>query len=357
MSFGDHARHPHPRVSHDLVEVAGRVPVTEVRGPPAQEPIDVLTRSTSTEQQQPAPVGQLPDPVADMLHGLVRGPASEEHNALAPATTLTAHQPVMKAQEIDPSTAHLSAARSGSWPPSVPDRARPAVRVSRARAASACSRDRHITTDVVGVTNQHPVLTDVPRPVEPVQVDVRQHGEIDPALRVPVTDRRTCPSSITPARSIARRSLSTAWSQTRSSTACINSSMRDRLETRRRCPSRPPIVVPRQDSSIDHLQGIMRRALRVETRSCTPTCPPRRPARARSSQRPARSDRGPRNRQRPALSRSPGLGINTRRAAAADSRPSRSPQPARPRRRSMPYSSTPARVTLSMPGHRCCGAP
>ena len=47
-------------------------------------------------------------------------------------------------------------------------------------------------------------------------------GEITPPCGVPVTGRRTCPSSITPARSIARSSFRTAWSQTRSSTACIN---------------------------------------------------------------------------------------------------------------------------------------
>jgi len=37
-----------------------------------------------------------------------------------------------------------------------------------------------------------------------------------------VTDRRTCPSLITPARNIARSNLSTDWSLTHSCTARIN---------------------------------------------------------------------------------------------------------------------------------------
>ncbi len=45
-----------------------------------------------------------------------------------------------------------------------------------------------------------------------------------PPCGVPVTDRRTCPSLITPARNIARRSLRTDWSLTRSCTARIKPS-------------------------------------------------------------------------------------------------------------------------------------
>jgi hypothetical protein len=29
MAFGDNTRQPHPRVSHDLVEVSGRIPISE----------------------------------------------------------------------------------------------------------------------------------------------------------------------------------------------------------------------------------------------------------------------------------------------------------------------------------------
>ena len=47
-------------------------------------------------------------------------------------------------------------------------------------------------------------------------------GVITAPCRVPVTGRRTCPSSITPARSITRRRFRTGWSHTRSSTARIN---------------------------------------------------------------------------------------------------------------------------------------
>ena len=47
-------------------------------------------------------------------------------------------------------------------------------------------------------------------------------GVAGPPCGAPVTSRRTCPPCMTPARSIARRSVKTAWSLTRSSTACIN---------------------------------------------------------------------------------------------------------------------------------------
>jgi len=49
-------------------------------------------------------------------------------------------------------------------------------------------------------------------------------GVITPPCGVPVTCLRTTPSLITPARSITRSSLSTDWSQTRSSIVCINRS-------------------------------------------------------------------------------------------------------------------------------------
>src|SRR5215218_10985013 len=47
-------------------------------------------------------------------------------------------------------------------------------------------------------------------------------GEATPPCGVPVTGRRTDPSSSTPARSIARRSFNRPWSLTRSSTAATN---------------------------------------------------------------------------------------------------------------------------------------
>lgn len=52
---------------------------------------------------------------------------------------------------------------------------------------------------------------------------IRQQRRDHPALRVPVTDRRTCPSSVTPAQDHAQQ-LEHRRSPTRSSTACINAS-------------------------------------------------------------------------------------------------------------------------------------
>ena len=68
--------------------------------------------------------------------------------------------------------------------------------------------------------NASPALR--PLPVEPMQVELHRQGEITPPCGVPVSSRRTAPSSITPARNIARRSFSRCRSLIRSSTAAIN---------------------------------------------------------------------------------------------------------------------------------------
>ena len=51
---------------------------------------------------------------------------------------------------------------------------------------------------------------------------LQSKGLTTPPCAAPVTGRRTLPSSITPARRIARTSRRTPWSHTRSSIACIN---------------------------------------------------------------------------------------------------------------------------------------
>src|SRR5664280_2732423 len=84
---------------------------------------------------------------------------------------------------------------------------------SCASAASACSRVAHITTTSSANLTSTPCWR-----------TFAINGEITPPCGVPVTDRRTCPSLITPARNIARSSLRTDWSLTRSCTARINSS-------------------------------------------------------------------------------------------------------------------------------------
>nr|EJI93569.1 RNA-directed DNA polymerase domain protein [Rhodococcus sp. JVH1] len=79
-------------------------------------------------------------------------------------------------------------------------------------------------------------------------------AEHKPPCGVPVTGRRTRPSSITPARRIARSNLRTDWSQTRSSIACINFScgiaekqlaivrLERRLQHDLQCSSRDPVT-------------------------------------------------------------------------------------------------------------------
>jgi hypothetical protein len=42
VTAGDEPRHPHPGIPVDLVELVGRVAIPEVRGPAAQEPIDMF---------------------------------------------------------------------------------------------------------------------------------------------------------------------------------------------------------------------------------------------------------------------------------------------------------------------------
>ena len=81
---------PHPGISHDLVEVAGRVPVAEVGGPAAEEAVDTL--HDPLDRQQPPASGQFPDPVAGMLHRLARGPAGQEGSSSADHRPLTARR-------------------------------------------------------------------------------------------------------------------------------------------------------------------------------------------------------------------------------------------------------------------------
>ncbi len=58
-------------------------------------------------QPQPRPVGQSPDPISGVLHGLVRGPAGQVGDGLAPTTRRMAYQPVLKAEEVTAFPAHL----------------------------------------------------------------------------------------------------------------------------------------------------------------------------------------------------------------------------------------------------------
>ena len=104
MLVADEQRQPHPRILPDLAQTAGRVPVPEVPGPPAKERVHIL-HDRLDAQQQSVVTGQLPDPVACMLHRPVRGPVGEEHERLFPVQTRRAHQPVVEPEKVQAFTA------------------------------------------------------------------------------------------------------------------------------------------------------------------------------------------------------------------------------------------------------------
>src|SRR4051812_29699374 len=88
-------------------------------------------------------------------------------------------------------------------------------------------------------------------------------GETTPPWGVPVTGLRTWLPSMTPARSIARSSFKTAWSQTPFLHRLHQLLMRDRLETvgdvrLDHPPATPPGLID------EHLQGVVRRPFRPE---------------------------------------------------------------------------------------------
>jgi hypothetical protein len=69
VPLGDEEREPVGRVGSHQEGVAGRVSVTEVARPAAQEAVDALHDLFDWDQQPPA-VGQLTDPLAGVPHGL-----------------------------------------------------------------------------------------------------------------------------------------------------------------------------------------------------------------------------------------------------------------------------------------------
>jgi hypothetical protein len=99
VSFADNQRQTQPQVSRDRGEAPRGIAIPEVRGPAADEPVDAPD-DRFDRQQQPRPVGEFPDPVEGVLHGLVRGPTGQEYDALARATPIAADQPMMKPEEI-----------------------------------------------------------------------------------------------------------------------------------------------------------------------------------------------------------------------------------------------------------------
>src|SRR3954454_24385867 len=89
-----------------------------------------------------------------------------------------------------------------------------------------------------------------------------------PPCGVPATVRRTVPCCMTPARSSARRSLSTWRSQTRSSIACSNRSCGIASTVGEVRLDHPPPALPRLID--EDLEGVVRRPSRAKPERARP---------------------------------------------------------------------------------------
>ena len=145
---------PHPRVLADLVKAGRGVAVPEEGGPAAQEPVQVLydpLRRTAAAGTG----GYFPDPVAGMLHRLVRRPAGKEWTRLSRWSLSSA--PGGGGSRESPRPHPLPPdARSGSSPPSAPARDRPAGPQPLQRPLGLLTGPAHHDR-VVGITHQNPI--------------------------------------------------------------------------------------------------------------------------------------------------------------------------------------------------------
>ena len=206
-------------------------------------------------------------------------------------------------------------ARSASWRAlsSRPSSESSARSAARARSASVSCPAHH--DQIVGVADEHAAPACLPVPVEPVQVDVAEQGRDHPALRRAADAAPDRPVLHHPARNSARRSLRRWRSTIRSSIACINRVVRDRLETVGDIRLDHPPPAPPASS----------------TMSCRASCADRlRPKAERARLEvgledrldhrlrwpPARSGRAPSGSTAAAAPGMPGFGMKTRRAGS-----------------------------------------
>ena len=98
MAFGHEQRQATNRVERDRVKGRGRVSITEIVRPTAQESVDVLH---DVLDWQPCPFAhrQLTDALTSVLHCLARGPASEIGD-VPRARSTRAHPAMVEAEEI-----------------------------------------------------------------------------------------------------------------------------------------------------------------------------------------------------------------------------------------------------------------
>src|SRR5215210_4771322 len=101
MSFGDKQSDPHHGVAPDLVEHPGRVPVTEEPSPAAEESVD-LRHDLFDRCDKPGPHCEEADAVSGVLHRALGGPAGKEHDAVGASTWCRTHEPMVKAEEVEP---------------------------------------------------------------------------------------------------------------------------------------------------------------------------------------------------------------------------------------------------------------
>ena len=106
MPLGDEPCQAHHRVVPDLVELSRGVAVPEVRGPAAQEQVDV-NHDLLDGEQQPWSHRQFTDTVTGMLHGPARGPSGQERDVTLADRSLRAHQTVVEAEKVQPLTPDL----------------------------------------------------------------------------------------------------------------------------------------------------------------------------------------------------------------------------------------------------------
>jgi hypothetical protein len=147
------------------------MPVLEVRNPAAKEIVHV-PRDRLRPQQEPAPVGDLPNPVTGMPHGLVRRPAGKERHLRFAPVAPRAHQPVMEAQEVQAFTTDLQVHDAGLGRFRLQTEPGQQTGQARERPFGLVLRPAH-DDQVVGEPHQSPVAF-IPCPVEPVQVDVAE---------------------------------------------------------------------------------------------------------------------------------------------------------------------------------------
>ena len=262
----------------------------------------------------------------------------------------TPRPPTATPTSSSPTTSRASSESSARTRPPPPPKTASASCAPSSRTSSSAPRNSPSAT--ASPSGNHPAAaattTPPTRRVTCAKVRCCVGGVTGPPCGAPVTSRRTCPPSITPARSIARRSIKTAWSLTRSSTARINLSC----------------GIAEKQFTMSVSTTHRRPCQASSTRTWRASCADRFGRNPKLHGRKSASKTGSSTifiaactiRSRTAAIASglrsilPGLGISTFRAGSGRHVPACSSLASSPSSRVTPYSSTSAKVVLSMPG-------